>query len=86
MQNDASLWDMILGFMVAIIGFFARGKMSEVDRLSILLNKTREEVARESVTRAEFERTVERVLERVDHGVARLEDKIDDLRKSHSGG
>jgi hypothetical protein len=86
MQNDASLWDMILGFMVAIIGFFARGKMSEVDRLSILLNKTREEVARESVTRAEFERTVERVLERVDHGVARLENKIDDLRKSHNGG
>jgi hypothetical protein len=48
---------------------------AEVQRLNILLNKTREEVARENVTKAE----VEKITEHIDQRFNRLEEKIDRL-------
>jgi len=56
-----------------------------LDRLGILLNKTREEVARDHITRAEVHRDMEKIMERFDAGISRLEAKIDDLRKDQRG-
>ena len=50
-------------------------KFSELARLGILLNKTREEVARDNVTKAE----VERITGHIDQRFNRLEEKIDQL-------
>ena len=44
------LWNVGLAVLIAIIGFWAREKVTELHRIGILLNKTREEVARENVT------------------------------------
>ena len=52
-----------------------REQGSELHRLGILLNKTREEVARDNVTKAE----VEKITEHIDQRFNRLEEKIDRL-------
>ena len=61
--------------------FMLKNKVEELQRISILLNKTREEVARDHITRAEVHRDLEKIMERFDAGILRLEAKIDDLVK-----
>ncbi len=72
---DVWLW--VLTAMTGIIGFFMKTKFDEVDRQGILLNKTREEVARDHVTRAEYKADLEKLGDRIEAAVMRLEDKID---------
>ena len=67
------IWNLVLSGFVAIIGFFLKEKSSEINRLNILLSKTREEHARDYVTKAEVHNDINRVLDRID----RLENKID---------
>ena len=81
---EMMVWNVILSGIVAVMGFMLRSKFEELDRLGILLNKTREEVARDHITRAEVERDLEKIMDRFDAGIARLELKIDDLRKSRN--
>lgn len=79
---EMMIWNIILTGIVGVIGFVAKSKFEEVDRLGILLNKTREEVARDHVTRAEINTTIDRLGERFDRAVERLEKKLDDMRKA----
>ena len=58
---------------MGIVGFWAKEKASELSRLSILLNKTREEVARDNVTQAE----IDKLMEHIDARFNKLESKID---------
>ena len=81
---EMMVWNVILSGIVAVMGFMLKAKFEELDRLGILLNKTREEIAREHITRAEVERDLEKIMDRFDAGIARLELKIDELRKSKS--
>lgn len=82
---EMMVWNVILTAIVALLGFVVKEKFEELNRISILLNKTREEVAREHITRAEVHRDMEKIMERFDAGIARLEAKIDDLRKEQKG-
>ena len=82
---EMMIWNVILTAIVALLGFIVKEKFEELSRISILLNKTREEVAREHITRAEVHRDMEKIMERFDAGIARLEAKIDDLRKEQKG-
>jgi len=68
-------WSAALSLIVGILTFVAKEKFSELARISILLNKTREEVARDNVTKAE----VERITSHIDQRFNRLEEKIDQL-------
>ena len=67
------VWNLVLTTMVALLGFFLKEKSAELNRLQILLNRTREEVAKEYVTKAEVHSDINRVLDRLD----RLEAKLD---------
>ena len=69
------LWNALLSFLLAIIGWIMREKSEELHRIQILLNKTREEVAKEYLTRVEVHADITRVLDRLD----RLDAKIDRL-------
>jgi hypothetical protein len=69
------VWNVMLSGAVAIMGVLLKGKFDELDRLGILLNKTREEVARDHITRTEFRADMQQLLDRFD----RLEHKIDSL-------
>lgn len=73
------LWNAVLSLFVAGMGMMLKGKMDELNRLSILLNRTREEVARDHITRKEVDDKVDRIVERFDDGFKRLEAKIDKL-------
>lgn len=78
---EMMIWNMALTALVALLGFFARSKFNEIDRVALLLNKTREEVARDHITRAEYSRELDKLMDRFDAGVLRLEHKIDELHK-----
>jgi hypothetical protein len=75
MLNMLELWTGGLTIFMAVIGYVMHEKFSELARISILLNKTREEVARDNVTKAE----VDRIMEHIDSRFNKLETKIDQL-------
>ena len=78
---EMMIWNFVLTSFVAILGFLMKGKIDELNRLGILLNKTREEVARDHVTRAEVNQTLEKLVDRIDASILRLESKIDQMAK-----
>jgi len=79
---EMMIWNMILTLIVAILGWVVKDKFAELQRLGILLNKTREEVARDHVTRAEVRADNQALLDRLD----RLELKIDRLATTFVAG
>ena len=64
------------------MGLLLKGKFDELARLGILMNKTREEIARDHFTRAEYCRDLDKLGDRFDAAVLRLENKIDGLTKT----
>jgi cell division FtsZ-interacting protein ZapD len=75
-MDAALIWNTILTVLIGAVGYFMSTKFRELDRIGILLNRTREEVARDHITRSEFRQDMKELLERFD----RLEVKIDNLR------
>ena len=75
MLELSTVWSTILTLLVGLIGYMMNEKFRELARVTILLNKTREEVARDNVTQAE----VERITDHIDQRFNRLEAKIDQL-------
>ena len=73
------IWNIILSGIVAVLGFLVKGKFDELDRITILLNRTREEVARDHVTRAEVNQTMDRLADKIEASIQRLEIKIDQI-------
>ena len=78
---EMMVWNIILSAVVGIMGFLFKGKFDDLDRVSILLNKTREEIAREHVTRGEMNIIVDKLGDRFDRAFERLEAKVDEMRK-----
>ena len=76
-----TVWNIVLSGIVGVMAFMLKGKFDELNRFGVLLNRTREEIARDHVTRAEMNITVDRLGDRFDKAVDRLEAKIDELRK-----
>ena len=72
-------WNILLSFLVAVIGWFLRDKAGELQRVQILLNKTREEIAKEYVTKAEVHADINRVMNRLEV----LDAKLDRLMEAH---
>lgn len=72
------LWDVIITVIVVPAGFLVRSLLAEQKRLDILVNKTREEIAREYVTREQLEKDLEKLIatmERIDEKLDRLQTK-----------
>ena len=55
--NPEVLWNIILTIFVLPLGFLVRSILGEQKRLDILINKTREEIAKDYVTRESMEAT-----------------------------
>ena len=79
-QTFLIFWNTGLTLLLGLISWAAKSKEKEFDevkteqqRISILLNRTREEVAKEYVTKAEVHADINRVLDRLD----RLDAKLD---------
>jgi hypothetical protein len=76
---EMMVWNIVLTGLVAIMGFVIKAKFEELDRLGVLLNRTREEIARDHITRAEVRADIEKIMQRFEDGINRLETKIDKL-------
>lgn len=76
------LWNAALSVVVAVMGFLIKGRFDELDRLGILLNRTREEVARDHITRTEFRADMQMLVDRFD----RLERKLDGIAAGRRRG
>ena len=74
---ELMLWNALLTTFLGLLAWNLKESASEQKRLSILLNKTREEMAKEYVTKMEVHNDINRVLDRLD----RLESKIDAFMK-----
>lgn len=72
---EMMVWNIILTAIVALLGYVMKEKFAELTRLGILLNRTREEVARDHITRSEFRADVQQLLDRFD----RIEAKLDKM-------
>jgi len=75
MENIHLLWSSGLTMATAVIGFLLKEKFNELTRINLLLNKTREEIARDYTTQAE----VQRITDHIDQRFNKLEAKIDEL-------
>lgn len=72
------LWSGTLTAVIGILGFVLRNYIAELQRIQILLNRTREEMAKEYVTKVEVHADINRVLDRLD----RLDEKLDRIVES----
>ena len=72
---ELMLWNIGLTALLGVVGWVLKDKSDEINRLQILINRTREEVAKEYVTKAEVHADINRVLDRLD----RLDEKLDRL-------
>ena len=68
-------WSAILTLVIGLLGYMMNEKFRELARVTILLNKTREEVARDNVTQAE----IDKITNHIDQRFNKLEAKIDQL-------
>ena len=75
MLDFNAVWSAILTLLISLLGYMMNEKFRELARITILLNKTREEVARDNVTQAE----VDRITNHIDQRFNKLEAKIDQL-------
>ena len=82
---EMMVWNVVLTALVGMMGFLLKAKFDELQRLSILLNRTREEVARDHITRAEVKADLQAIRDHFDDGFQRLEAKIDKLAEQGKG-
>jgi hypothetical protein len=76
---EMMLWNALLTIVVSFVGWVLKSKSDELQRIQILVNRTREEIAKEYVTKSEVHTDINRVLDRLD----RLESKIDRIMESN---
>jgi len=69
------LWTAALTAGLGLIGWVLKSAVDEMQRLNILLNKTREEMAKDYVTKADSSTVMAQIVARFD----RIEEKIDRL-------
>ncbi len=74
-------WNLLVTLLLAVCGFVVREKSTELHRIGVLINRTREEIARDNVTQAE----VDKIVAHIDARFDKLNDKIDlMIRESRS--
>ena len=77
---EVMVWNTVLSVLLGLVSWILKEKSNEVQRLQVLLNRTREEIAKEYVTKAEVHADINRVLDRLD----RLESKLDRLMEARN--
>ena len=75
MEDMYFFWNIFLTLVVAPIIFGIRKNETEAKRIDILLNKTREEIAKDYVTKQEVKEDMTILMERVE----KLHEKVDKL-------
>jgi predicted DNA-binding protein YlxM (UPF0122 family) len=77
---DLTLWNTGLSLVVGIVSWVLKDKSEELIRVTILLNKTREEIAKDYVTKTEVHADINRVMNRLEVLDAKLDRLIENNR------
>ena len=78
---DMMLWNVLLTGALGIVGWFAKTMWAEQQRLQVLLNRTREEMAKEYVTKQEVHADINRIVQRLDAMDAKIDRLIERMSK-----
>ena len=79
MEFDTQIiWNIILTLIVMPLAWWIRTSHDEIRRQDILLNKTREEIARDYVSKRELEQDLTRILD----AIQKLSDKLDRMQEA----
>ena len=70
---EMMIWNVLLTTFVGLLSWNLKEKSAELNRVTILLNRTREEIARDNVTQQE----VDKIVAHLDNQFIRLNDKLD---------
>ena len=80
------VWNILLSLVVAPVLYGIRANTMDLKRIDILLNRTREEIGKDYISKATFERDLNRVMkllekleQRIEKQHMMLESKIDRL-------
>lgn len=79
-MDAAIIWSSVLTAAISLITWTIKSKSDEIQRISILLNRTREEMAKEYVTKADVHADINRVIDRIEA----LDAKLDRLMERNS--
>ena len=79
---EMAIWNAILTAFLGLLGWSLKDKADEIKRLQILINRTREEMPKEYVTKIDLHTDINRILDRLD----RLDNKLDTFIKEHRNG
>lgn len=78
-MTEMMLWNTVLSLLIGLLSWVLKEKSNELSRVTILLNRTREEVAKEYVTKVEVHADINRVMTRLEV----LDAKLDRLIEGH---
>lgn len=79
MEFDSHIiWNIILTLIVMPLAWWVRTTHDEMRRQDILLNKTREEIARDYVSKRELEQDLTRIL----NAIQKLSEKLDRMQEN----
>lgn len=73
------MWNIVLSLFIGLLTWVLREKSGELQRIQILLNRTREEIAKEYVTKQEVHTDINRVIIRLD----KIDEKLDRFVERH---
>ena len=71
----AALLNIVFAAVISGLGWWIKSQHDEIKRVQILLNRTREEMAKEYVTKADSSQVLSQIMTKFD----RIEEKIDRL-------
>jgi len=80
----AVLWNTVLSLFIGLLSWILKEKSAELSRVTILLNRTREEVAKEYVTKVEVHADINRVMTRLEVLDAKLDRLIEGYHSDRS--
>ena len=72
------IWNVILTLVIGPLAWWIRSSHDEIRRQDILLNKTREEIARDYVSKRELEQDLGRIL----NAIQKLDEKLDRIQEA----
>ena len=75
MVSPYIVWNVLITLVLAPIWFQIRQNSTELKRQDILLNKTREEIAKEYVTKTELKDDMDTIIDRM----KKIDEKLDKL-------
>jgi len=83
-MSEVMLWNTVLSVLLGLTGWVLKEKSYELNRITILLNRTREEIAKEYVTKVEVHADINRVMGRLEVLDAKLDRLIEGYHSDRS--